>query len=130
MLDILKVNAKIEDPIIEKPISKRPLQDDESNSQDVKGSPQEDDLIDVSQERKNNETSCRENEVTNVCPKRTDNITCAGSNKEPQETGRLSPKMHQESLRRIPYGGAKVFYLEGAKEYTVDEQFFKLGDRF
>ncbi|KAI9071457.1 hypothetical protein K1719_046577 [Acacia pycnantha] len=113
--DNLEVIPAIEDPIIEKPNSKHPLQDD-TYSQDVKRSPQA--VIDAVKERKNNETCNKDNEeITNK--------TFSGSIVEPRETGRLSPKTHQESQRRITYGGAKIFYLEGAKEYAVDEQFFR-----
>ncbi|XP_054792601.1 uncharacterized protein LOC129298241 [Prosopis cineraria] len=122
----LEVIPVIKDPGKEKPRSGLTVQD-ESSGQELKGS-QENNLSDVSQERQKNETCSRDNKVTNVYPESTEHMACAGSNGEPQETGRLGHKIHQVNQRRISYGGAKIFFLDGAKEYIVDEQFFRFGN--
>ena len=56
------------------------------------------------------------------------NTTHGESCKQKQGEGRTSSKVRQQRKGRESYGGAKDFFLEGAVEYTVCEEFFTLFD--
>ncbi|KAL1358066.1 hypothetical protein AAHE18_04G008000 [Arachis hypogaea] len=70
-----------------------------------------------------------------VVEERVDNITCNGSDGKTkareekkmmkiQKKESLSTKLHECNEWCLFYGGARHFYLQGAKEYTVCQEFF------
>lgn len=75
------------------------------------------------------ETIIRNRKIAHINPdSSTAYTTQCESCKHTQGEERTSSKLCQRRIRRESYGGAKDFFLQGAQEYTVCQEFFTLID--
>ncbi|TKY46606.1 Proline-rich receptor protein kinase PERK3 [Spatholobus suberectus] len=77
-----------------------------------------------SEEREDNITCSTGNNETEITQECDSYPTCGESSKETEEKESSSTKVCQKWEGCLTYGGAREFYLEGAQEYAVCEEFF------